>query len=113
MRGCSSRPAEGLVILARISFCMRSRSWFAGVCTSLAGEFEFEWPSPSGAFLALLGGVFLGWGAMVSFGCTIGTLLSGIHASSLSGWLFGVALVGGILLWLARAEGIPQEKRTV
>jgi uncharacterized protein len=66
----------------------------------LAGEFEFEWPSLSGAILALFGGVFLGWGAMVSFGCTIGTLLSGIHASSLSGWLFGVALLGGILLGL-------------
>jgi uncharacterized protein len=103
IRGCASRPGEGLFSRGFLLVCALVLGSLGSAL--LAGEFEFEWPSPSGAFLALLGGVFLGWGAMVSFGCTIGTLLSGIHASSLSGWLFGVALLGGILL------GLPVRRR--
>jgi uncharacterized membrane protein YedE/YeeE len=37
---------------------------------------------------ALLGGVLLGWGSMISLGCTIGVLLSGTQAFALSGWVF-------------------------
>jgi hypothetical protein len=86
IRGCASPPGEGLFSRGFLFVCALV---FGSLGSALlAGELEFEWPSPSGAFLALLGGVFLGWGAMVSFGCTIGTLLSGIHASSLSGWLY-------------------------
>jgi uncharacterized protein len=46
--------------------------------------------------LAALGGVLMGWGAMVSFGCTVGVLLSGISAFALSGWVFTAALVLGV-----------------
>ena len=42
---------------------------------------------------AALGGVLLGWGAMIGLGCTIGVLLSGTHAMALSGWVFGAAVV--------------------
>lgn len=41
---------------------------------------------------AALGGVLLGWGAMIGLGCTIGVLLSGTHAMALSGWVFGAAV---------------------
>ncbi|MFN7210595.1 MAG: YeeE/YedE family protein [Aggregatilineales bacterium] len=51
-----------------------------------------------GALTALLGGALMGWGAMVSLGCTVGTLLSGISAFALSGWLFGAAVFAGV--WL-------------
>lgn len=34
------------------------------------------------------GGLLLGWGAMTALGCTVGVLLSGIHAGALSGWVF-------------------------
>jgi len=37
---------------------------------------------------ALLGGILLGWGSMISLGCTIGVLLSGTQAFALSGWVF-------------------------
>ncbi len=47
---------------------------------------------------ALLGGVLMGWGAMVALGCTIGTLLSGISAFAVAGWVFGAAVVAGV--WL-------------
>jgi uncharacterized protein len=47
---------------------------------------------------AFVGGIFMGWGAMVSLGCTVGTLLSGISAFALSGWVFAAATVFGV--WL-------------
>lgn len=47
---------------------------------------------------ALLGGVLMGWGSMTALGCTVGTLLSGISAFALSGWLFGAAVFAGV--WL-------------
>jgi uncharacterized membrane protein YedE/YeeE len=103
IRGCASRPAEGLFSRG---FLFISALVLGSLGSALmSNEFEWERPSFSGAFLALVGGVLLGWGAMVSFGCTVGTLLSGIHASSLSGWLFGAAVVGGILL------GLPVRRR--
>ncbi|GAA1801897.1 YeeE/YedE family protein [Nesterenkonia flava] len=42
---------------------------------------------------ALVGGILLGWGAMIGLGCTIGVLLSGTHAFAASGWVFGLAVV--------------------
>jgi hypothetical protein len=32
---------------------------------------------------------------MISLGCTVGTLLSGTMAMSLSGWVFAAGLLGG------------------
>lgn len=48
---------------------------------------------------ALLGGVLMGWGSMTALGCTVGTLLSGISAFALSGWVFAAALLAG--LWVS------------
>lgn len=42
------------------------------------------------------GGILLGFGAMVSLGCTIGTTLSGIMAFAVSGWVFTLAMVAGV-----------------
>ncbi len=47
---------------------------------------------------ALLGGVLMGWGAMTALGCTVGTLLSGISAFAISGWVFALAVFAGV--WL-------------
>lgn len=41
----------------------------------------------------LLGGLLMGWGAMLALGCTNGVLLSGIMAGALSGWIFGTAVL--------------------
>lgn len=57
-----------------------------------SGQFTPRWPSSSDAARGLLGGVLLGWGAMTGLGCTIGTLLSGVMAGALSGWVFGMAM---------------------
>ncbi|MFX8016187.1 YeeE/YedE thiosulfate transporter family protein [Acinetobacter baumannii] len=45
----------------------------------------------------------MGWGAMVALGCTVGTLLSGIMAAALSGWLFAASCAAGLVLaWSLR-----------
>jgi len=53
-------------------------------------------PKPKAYPLALVGGILLGWGSFIALGCSIGTLLSGIHAGSLGAWLFAVAMVLGV-----------------
>ncbi len=69
----------------------------------LAGDFRFQLPTWRGAVRAFAGGVLMGWGAMVALGCTVGTLLSGIMAAALSGWLFALFCFGGIWLgWQLR-----------
>lgn len=50
--------------------------------------------------LAFAGGILLGWGGFIALGCSIGTLLSGVHAGSLSGWIFGLAMIAGVRLSL-------------
>jgi uncharacterized membrane protein YedE/YeeE len=105
IRGCSLRQAAGF-------FSRGVLFVFAMVLASLAsalasGDFELEWPRPLEAGAALAGGVLLGVGAMWSFGCTLGTLLSGIHASALSGWIFLPGLLGGLL------AGLPVRRRVI
>ena len=63
-----------------------------------AGDVKPHRPSLAEVGRALLGGVLMGWGAMVALGCTVGTLLSGIMAASLSGWVFAAFCAAG--LWV-------------
>jgi uncharacterized protein len=67
----------------------------------VSGEFRIRKGRPRTLALAAAGGVLLGFGAMISLGCTVGTMLSGIMAFSLSGWLFTAGLAGGA--WLGTA----------
>lgn len=47
---------------------------------------------------AVVGGLLLGYGARLAFGCNIGALLGGIASGSLHGWLWLVmAFIGGIV----------------
>jgi hypothetical protein len=64
----------------------------------LGGEFRPRGGSARAFGRALGGGVLVGFGAMIALGCTVGTMMSGIMAFSLSGWIFLVALAGGA--WL-------------
>ncbi|MCC5806475.1 MAG: YeeE/YedE family protein [Opitutales bacterium] len=78
----------------------------AGFVGGLAsGRFRLQRKRPAEYALALLGGVFLGFGSMISLGCTVGTLLSGIHAMALSGWVFAAFVVLGV--W----TGLPLKRR--
>lgn len=62
----------------------------------LANRFQWSTLTVKNAFTALLGGVLMGWGAMLALGCTVGTLLSGISAFAVSGWVFGAAVFFGV-----------------
>ena len=73
----------------------------AFVASLLAGQFQPERKHPLAFAAALLGGVLLGLGAMLSLGCTVGTLLSGISAFALSGWIFAASMTLGVATGLA------------
>jgi uncharacterized protein len=64
----------------------------------LAGRFAPVWKisGPSMA-AAVIGGVLLGYGARIAYGCNIGAYFSGIASGSLHGWLWLVAaFIGNI-----------------
>jgi hypothetical protein len=61
----------------------------------VAGQFKPTRPTAGGAARGLVGGVLLGFGAMIGLGCSVGTFLSGIMAGAVSGWVFGLAMFAG------------------
>src|SRR5439155_25449388 len=44
---------------------------------------------------AVLGGVLLGYGSRVAYGCNIGALFGGIASTSVHGWLWAAAALAG------------------
>ena len=62
----------------------------------LAGRFAPVWRA-SGRSLAaaVIGGLLLGYGARIAYGCNIGAYFSGIASGSLHGWLWLVAAFAG------------------
>jgi uncharacterized protein len=71
-----------------------------------AGQYRPSRPTPRQIVRGLAGGLLLGWGATIGLGCTVGTLLSGIMAGALSGWIFGLSVFTGtaITLWMRSAR---------
>lgn len=69
------------------------------VAASLAGRFapNFRIPARS-ALAAVIGGLLLGYGARLAFGCNIGAYFSGIASGSLHGWVWLVAAFAGNML---------------
>lgn len=65
----------------------------------LAGKFEPVWRLPlRSALAAAIGGVLLGYGARLAFGCNIGSYFSGIVSGSVHGWLWlACAFTGNIV----------------
>ena len=61
----------------------------AVMAAALAGKFapasDIKW---NGFISAVIGGLLLGYGARLAFGCNIGALLAGISSGSLHGWLW-------------------------
>lgn len=47
---------------------------------------------------AILGGLLMGYGARIAYGCNIGALFSGIASLSLSGWVFAIFLLAGAII---------------
>ncbi|MFZ2990102.1 YeeE/YedE family protein [Ideonella sp.] len=61
-----------------------------------AGRFKPVWRISAGHFMAsVLGGLLLGYGARLAYGCNIGAFFSGIASGSLHGWLWIVLALAG------------------
>ncbi len=81
----------------------------AALAASLAGSFAPKAKLPIGSLMAaIIGGLLMGYGARLSFGCNIGALFSGIASGSVHGWVWFAAAFGGSLagVWLRPAFGL-------
>ena len=66
------------------------------LASMLAGKFAPKWGvSGRSAAAAVIGGLMLGYGARIAYGCNIGAYFSGIASGSLHGWLWLVAAFAG------------------
>lgn len=62
----------------------------------LANEFKIRFPRQRVRYAQSLGGgLFMGYGAGIGAGCTIGAFFSAIPSLGLNGWVFGVSLLAG------------------
>ena len=72
---------------------------------TFSGDFKIQIPKIKESIRSFVGGIFMGFGSMIALGCTVGTLLSGIMAASLSGWIFLLFCGTGLYLgWLLRKK---------
>lgn len=79
----------------------------------LAGKYSPSWRVPPRSLAAaVIGGLMMGYGARLAYGCNIGAYFSGIASSSLHGWVwFGAALGGSYIGTRARPLfGLAVEK---
>ncbi len=69
------------------------------LAAALAGKFRPQWQvAPRSLIAAVVGGLLLGYGARLAYGCNIGAYFSGIASGSLHGWCWLVAaFIGNIL----------------
>jgi hypothetical protein len=61
---------------------------------------------------AVIGGLLLGYGARLAYGCNIGAYFSGIASASLHGWVWLVAaFIGSVLgTWVRPWFGLSVER---
>lgn len=86
----------------------------AALTAALAGKFAPKANVPFLSFLAAaIGGLLMGYGARLGFGCNIGALFSGIASGSLHGWLwFAAAFAGSFVgIWARPIFGLDGLKR--
>jgi uncharacterized membrane protein YedE/YeeE len=68
----------------------------AGAMAAAAGGLRRQdWPHRRQLVGAALGGILMGIGARLGFGCNIGAFLAGIASGSLHGWVWFAAAMGG------------------
>ncbi len=68
----------------------------AMLAAALAGRYAPVWRVPMRSLIAaIVGGLLLGYGARLAYGCNVGAYFSGIVSGSLHGWLWLVAAFFG------------------
>lgn len=74
----------------------------AMLAASLAGRFAPSLRIPLRSVIAaVIGGLLLGYGARIAYGCNIGAYFSGIASGSLHGYLWAIAAFAGNILGVA------------
>jgi len=69
-----------------------------GACAAAAAAAPFarnSWPPLKSLAAAAIGGLLMGWGARLGFGCNIGAFVGGVASGSLHGWLWFLAALPG------------------
>jgi uncharacterized membrane protein YedE/YeeE len=100
-------PAQALALNRSVLFDVTSVMNFgillgAALAAGLAGKFAPRAKLPLlSAVAAAIGGVLMGYGARLSFGCNIGALFSGIASGSLHGWVWFAAAFAGSVAGIA------------
>ena len=56
------------------------------------------WPPVKSLLAAAVGGLLMGWGARLGFGCNIGAFVGGVASGSLHGWIWFIAALPGCLI---------------
>jgi uncharacterized membrane protein YedE/YeeE len=56
------------------------------------------WPPAMSLLAACIGGLLMGWGARLGFGCNIGAFVGGLASGSLHGWVWFLAALPGCLI---------------
>ena len=66
------------------------------MAAGIAGKFAPVWRIPARSLAAaVIGGLLLGYGARLAYGCNIGSFFSGVASASLHGWVWFVAAFVG------------------
>ncbi len=111
------QPANAKALTESLWFDITSMMNFgimlgALLAASLAGKFAPNFNIPKRSLIAaVVGGLLLGYGARLAYGCNIGAYFSGIASGSVHGWLWLVfAFLGNGLGVKLRPIFFPDEK---
>lgn len=69
-----------------------------GATAAAAAKHKFArtaWPPAMSLLAAAVGGLLMGWGARLGFGCNIGAFIGGVSSGSLHGWIWFAAALAG------------------
>lgn len=111
------QPANAAALTQPLWFDITSMMNFgimigALLAASMAGKFAPNFKIPKRSIIAaVLGGLLLGYGARLAYGCNIGAYFSGIASGSLHGWLWLIfAFIGNSFGVKLRPYFFPNEK---
>ncbi|WP_392454500.1 YeeE/YedE family protein [Chryseomicrobium aureum] len=72
----------------------------AFLASAAGGLFKFSKVTPGNFMASVIGGLLMGYGARLAFGCNIGAYFGGIASFSLHGYIWGIMAIGGTFLAL-------------
>jgi hypothetical protein len=84
----------------------------AMLAAALAGRYAANRRFSGRAVMAaVVGGLLMGYGARIAFGCNIGAFVSGVASTSVHGWLWIACAIPGTVLgiWLRPMFGLANE----